>query len=277
MALSKSEGYLFLCFGRSYIDDCRDLYDTLRKHGDYRPLDVVVLPEDVLYAKSLNLFEHIIPYDVKADPKFGKCVTSFERYCLLPRLRFDSFLNYHYTLILDVDMLCAYSTNKVWEILKSQQQALTMLGAMDNPNWHWGYWGVVCNAIKMRCYETHGGLFFFNKDYESDIKQILIRAEYCFDHYDVIGMKRFYQGGRVDEPCFAYAFDRMNMKPLNFSNHSIMTFNLNANSDTIPTRKLTECGKYSNEHMADYIPFIHMFEKNKSPNFIKLKQKILNR
>jgi len=93
MSLNKSEGYLFLCFGRSYVDDCRDLHDTLRKHGDYRPLDVAVFPEDAGYAESLNLFAHVIPYDVKSDPKFLQCNTSFERYCLLPRLRFDQFLN----------------------------------------------------------------------------------------------------------------------------------------------------------------------------------------
>lgn len=273
MALSKSEGYLFLCFGKSYINDCLDIYKTLRKNNDFRNIDVVVLTKDIEYAKSLNLFKNIIPFDPEEDPKFKFCNTGFEKYCLLPRLRLNKFLNYHYTLILDVDILCSYSTEKAWSFLKKQKQGLSMLGSVDNPNWHWGSWNKICNLLNINKYETHGGLFFFNKDFENDFEKIFKYAEECFDLYDIFGMKRFYQNGKVDEPCFAYAFNKLNYKPINFSDFPIMTFNL-LETDEIPTKKMTENIQCTT--MNDYIPYIHMFEKNNSYNFRRLKEKILN-
>lgn len=274
MALDKTEGYLFLCLGKSYIDDCVDLYDTLRKHNDLRPLDVVVLPCDVQYACQKSIFNNVISYDVYSDAKFNECNTSFEQFCLLPRLRFNKFLNYHYTLILDVDVLCAFSTEKVWALLKEQTQGLTMIGSENNAEWHWGFWGEICSRLNLKKYETHGGMFFFNKDYEEDFDIILKYAEECFNKFDNFGMKQLYQGGKVDEPCFAYSFNKMGYKPLNFADHSIMTFNLTA-ADDIPTKKMTEHKQYQ-ACMKDFIPFIHMFGKNSSAEFKALKRKILN-
>jgi hypothetical protein len=270
--MEKTEGYLFLCFGVSYINDCLDIYETLRKNNDFRPIDIVTLPKDFEYAKSLNIFNNIICYDIEKDQKFNLCNTSFEKYCLLPRLRLNKFLNYHYTLILDVDILCAFSTEKVWDFLKKQNQGLSMIGSINNPIWHWGFWDKICNFLKIECFETHGGLFFFNKDYKNDFEKILKYAEECFDCYDFFGMKRFYQNGKVDEPCFAYAFNKLNYKPINFSDFPIMTFNL-SESDEIPTKKMTEQMQYT--VMDDYIPYIHMFSKNKSYSFKEIKNKIL--
>jgi hypothetical protein len=147
-----------------------------------------------------------------------------------------------------------------------------MIGSINNPVWHWGFWSEICTNLNINCYETHGGLFFFNKEYKHEFEKILKYTEECFDNYNSFKMKNFYQSGRVDEPCFAYAFNKMGYKPINFKDFPIMTFNLSEH-DEIPTKKMTE--QMQNTIMDDYIPYLHMFSKNKSHNFIKIKEKIL--
>jgi hypothetical protein len=266
------EVYLFLCFGKSYIDDSLDLVKTLRINNDTREINIVVLPEDLEYAFSKRAFNHILSFNPKKDPLFKLCKNNFEKFCLLPRLRINTFIQNKFTLILDVDILCSYSTNEVWDFLKIQNQTVSMLGSVYNPKWHWGYWKMVCDKIKINYYETHGGLFFINNN--KDINLFFSYAEEAFINYDKLGMIRLYQNGAVDEPCFSYAFSKMNYQPINFGDFPIMTFNLNT-TDDIPTKKLTE--ERQGKIMEDYIPFIHMFSKNKSPEFISIKEKILNK
>lgn len=220
------ESYLLLCFGRSYIDDTKDLIDTLRHLGDTRAVNVVVDPQDYDYANSKQLFNHITTYDIRKDPLFDSCLTKFEKFCLLPRLRLYKFLQTKHTIILDTDMLCAYHTNDTWNYLINKQQDLIMLGSKNNPSWHWGNWANVCSKINILPQETHGGLFFLTDT--PNLLNIFKDAEYAFINYDKLGMLRMYQGGAVDEPCFSYAFSKNNLSPVEFSEFPIMTFNINS-------------------------------------------------
>jgi hypothetical protein len=148
-----------------------------------------------------------------------------------------------------------------------------MLGSINNPLWHWGHWGRICNSINIKPQETHGGFFFLKKT--DRLPKIFFDAKECFLNYDKLGMLRLYQNGTVDEPCFSYAFSKNDLVPIEFGEFPIMTFNLNYLSK-IPTRNMTE--QVQSKIFPDsfnYIPFIHMFEKNHSINFIKLKNKIL--
>jgi hypothetical protein len=268
-----TEGYLFLCLGKSYIDDALDLIETLRAHLDLRPVDIVVLPEDEDYAVGKQMFAHIIVFDLKNDPLLPSCMTRFERFCLVPRLRLNNFIKYHFTLVLDVDVLCMFETELAWKYLKEINQGVTMLGSTSNPKWHWGFWQEVCSNLCINCYETHGGLFFINIGYKAEFENVLEYAEECFKNYDRFGMKKMYQDGRVDEPCFAYAFNKVGYKPVNFSDFPIMTFNLKSR-DEIPSKKLTE--EFQACFMQGFIPFVHMFCKNKTREFKRLKKNILN-
>lgn len=269
-----NQSYLLLCFGKKYINHAKDLVDTLRHFKDNRPINSVVSPEDYDYATSLKLFDKVITYDVTKHHLYSICITNFEKYGLLPRLELYKFVNTDYTMVLDVDILCAYNTDTLWEYLLNKNQTLVMIGSKNNTSWHWGKWGEVCKKNNIKPQETHGGLFFIDNRNPKILKQIFQDAEYCFLNYDQLGLLRYYQGGTVDEPCFAYAFSKNNLIPVEFSEFPSITFNLQAIVDDIPTKNMTE--SQQNRIMSNYIPFIHMFEKNDTINFKLLKQKILN-
>lgn len=269
--MALKESYLFLCFGKSYILDCQDVIATLRACGDFRPVNIVVLPEHVSYAKTFTVFNTIHVFDILNHQLFNNCKTNFERFCLLPRLELYKFLNTDYTMVLDTDVLCSCDTNKAWEFLINFNQDIIMLGSKNNPNWHWGKWEKVCCNLNIEPQETHGGLFFLKKT--DSLEKIFKDAEECFINYDNFGMLRFYQNGAVDEPCFSYAFSKNKLKAVEFSEFPIMTFNLSSEED-IPTQKMTETRQ--SKLMNDYIPFIHMFEKNQGKNFLAIKEKIIN-
>lgn len=268
------QSYLFLCFGQSYIDDAIDFIDTLRHFHDDRKTNIVIDPQDYEYALNKKIFNKIIPFDIGSDPLIPLCRTKFEKFCLLPRLRLPQFLQTRYTLVLDTDILCAFYTDDVWSFLINRNQPLTMLGSVNNRFWHWGHWGSICDHLNMKPYETHGGLFFIDNNDPARIMTIWQYAEYAFRNFDDLGFLRMYQNGAVDEPCFAYAFNKSNLLPVNFSERSIMTFNLDATKHHIPTKQMTET--MQSRLMENYIPFIHMFEKNKTMNFMALKNKVLN-
>lgn len=269
MALN-NEAYLVLGFGRQYIRDAKDLIDTLRHFKDNRPVNIVVSPQDIDYAKNLDIFDSVIDFDVTTHQLFNLCRTNFEKFCLLPRLELYKFLVTEYTMVLDTDILCSYFTDDIWHLLKNKNQDLVMLGSKYNPVWHWGHWQSICNKIGIKEQETHGGLFFLRNT--KSLEKIFLDAKYCFLNYDQLNMLRYYQGGAVDEPCFSYSFSKNNLTPVEFSELPIMTFNLQHN-DVIPTKYMTE--ERQKKEMNQYIPFIHMFEKNNSLNFQLLKQKIL--
>lgn len=268
--MALTESYLFLAFGRNYIFDCFDFIETKKILGDKRPVDIVVSPEDYSFAISLNSFNNVLSYDVKNDILFDFCSTKFEKYCLLPRLNLFNFLNTQHTIVLDTDILYSFSADKVWDFCKSKKQNILMLGSKNNPLWHWGKWGEICSKIGIKPQETHGGFFFLKK--EDNLKKIFEDAKFCFLNYSKLGMLNFYQNGAVDEPCFSYAFSKNFLEPIEFSEFPIMTFNLKG-YDEIPTKKMTETMQSC--IMSDYIPFIHMFEKNKGRNFLQIKDKIL--
>lgn len=265
------ESYLLLCFGRSYIQDAKDLIDTLRHFKDHRNINIVVLPQDYEYAINSRLFHNVISLDIANHPLYDICQTKFEKFCLLPRLELYRFLTTKYTIVLDTDILCAYYTNNVWKYCKSIDQNIIMLGSKNNSTWHWGHWGKICNNLNIKPQETHGGFFFLKKSQE--LEKFFLDAKECFLNYDSFGMLKLYQNGAVDEPCFSYAFDKNNLMPIEFGEFPIMTFNLHYAAE-IPTKNLTE--QRQKKTMYDYIPYIHMFEKNNTKNFKSLKEKILS-
>ena len=267
------ESYLFLCFGKRYIEDSIDCIETLKHFKDERKVSIVINPEDENFAKSKNIFDHIIPYNIYSDDLIESCKSNFEKFCLLPRLRLPNFLRSRYTIVLDTDILCSYYTDKLWSYFINKKQALIMLGSKNNKIWHWGYWGQICKNLNISPYETHGGLFFIDNSDKKNLENIWNSAIYAFKNYDNLGMLRLYQGGSVDEPCFSYSFSQNNLVPVEFSEVPAMTFSLLSRTEKIPTKNMTE--QRQKQIMYDYITFVHMFEKNHTVNFKLLKDKIL--
>lgn len=277
-----SRGYLFLALGKRYIDEVYNLVKTIDINGDTNPKSIVCFKEDGEYAKSLNVFDRIIEF--KTCELFNECQNSFEKYCLYPRLNFKNYLVYDETIVLDSDMLCTYQTNSVWDWLSNQSRDIGMLGYNFDPKWHWNNWFNICQLNGFKMPHTHGGFFYFRKD--SDILDSFFSyAKEAFLNYDKLHFLKLYRGGRVDEPCFAYAHAKVNLLPIEFTEFPIMTFQLSHEHERkscntmlisdIPTKLQTNSN--INVTMNDYIPFIHMFGGKDGDNYINLYNKIMSK
>lgn len=265
-----SQGYLFITLGRRYIDECNILVETIRKSGDDRPISLVIHPEDEEYARSFNTYDQFV-YFTPNDQLWTDCETSFEKYCLYPRLRLNTYLVYDETIVTDTDMLCQHNPEHVWTYLSNQSYPIRMLGRLNDPNWHWGHIREVSNAYGRHVPHVHGGFFYIRKSYF--LEQFFKYCEEVFYKYDDYKCKRFFRGGKVDEIIFAIAHSNFGLWPIPFDEYPIMTFNYPPNVN-VPSRLQTEGGQ--NVLLNGYIPFIHMFDKMEGEWFKALRERIMN-
>ena len=266
-----NQGYFFVALGNNYIDECYLLTETIRKQNDDRPISLLVHLEDVYHAKHYDVFDKLVIFNPK-DQLWKDCNTSFEKYCLYPRLYLNKYTPYNETITVDSDVICQYNADKVWEFCSNNSSPIVMTGRHDDPSWHWGYIDQVSKAFGKKVPHVHGGFFYQRKDPFLDIffdccKEVF----YKYDDYDC---KRMFRGGKVDEIIFAIAHAHFNMLPIDFSQFPIMTFNYEPNIE-VPSKLQTEGGKY--EEMNDYIPFVHMFDKVGGRNYNSLYKKVMDK
>jgi len=268
-----NEGYVYIGFGRKFINEVCLSVASLRRHGDFRPVDVVTSTKDEEYAKKRNVFNNIIVHDIDNDELVLEAKTDFEKFGMIPKLRICSYANYQYTMYLDTDILCVHNTEKAWDFLKKQNQALTITGSTNNPHWHWEFWHQVCKQNNIPCLEASTGVMFINKNYSSDFSKLFDLFVYGYRNYDSLGMKRFFRGGRVEEPVMAWGIAKAGLTTINFRDFPIMTCCLKP-TDDIPT-KIQNC-RHQEGVMDDYIPFSHQFEKSESPDYHLLYFKVMH-
>jgi len=265
-----SQGYLLLALGTKYIDECVFLANTIRKQKDFRPISLVIHPSDEAYALSKGIFDQFILFKPEGEI-WADCKTNFEKYCLYPRLILNEYLRYDETIIVDSDELCQFNPDHVWSYLSNRTSPIAMTGRIFDPYWHWGSILEVSNKLNRSVPHVHGGFFYLRKD-----PFLNIFFNYCkevFWKYDELGCKRWYQNGRVDEIIFAIAHASYNMRPIEFDDYPIITFNYTPDIQ-IPSKLQTENNQ--NIIMANYIPFVHMFDKMHGSNFQALYEKIIN-
>lgn len=264
-----SQGYFFIALGKQYIDECVLLVDTIRKNNDSRPVSLLIHEEDAEYAKDKGYFDKLIEF--KPDDELWKeCKTSFEKYCLYPRLYLNEYLPYEENIIVDSDVLCQSNTERLWLYFSTQQYPIRMLGRKYDPSWHWGHITEVSNKYGKWIPHVHGGFFYIRKN---DFLNTFF--EYCKDvfyKYDDYGCIRGFRGGRVDEIIFAIAHSHFNWNPVEFDEYPVMTFNYTPDMN-IPSKIQTEGNQ--NIVLQDYIPFVHMFDKMGGINFTELYTKIM--
>lgn len=265
-----TQGYFLIALGEYYIQECAILTQTIRKQGDTRPVSLLVHPQDVEYAKNLNMFDQFVLFQ-PSDDLWKECQTGFEKFCLYPRLKFNEYLPYDETIIVDSDVLCQYNTDSLWNHLSNQELPIRMLGRKNDPNWHWGSIHEVSKAFGKHVPHVHGGFFYLRKDVF--LESFFTYCEEVFYRYDEYRCKRAFRGGRVDEIIFAIAHSFFDMDPVEFDDLPAMTFNYEPYLQ-IPSRLQTEGGQ--NIHMRDFIPFVHMFDKATGANFRALYNKIMN-
>lgn len=265
-----TQGYLLLALGRRYIDECVFLAKTLRKQNDYRPISLVIHPEDEQYALSINDFDQLIHFKPRGNIWID-CQNNFEKYCLYPRLHLDEYSPYGETIIVDSDVLCQFSPEHIWNYLTNRTSPIAMLGRLYDPNWHWGQISEVWKKYGRHVPHVHGGFFYLRKD--PFLTEFFDYCKEAFWKYDDYGCKRLYQGGRVDEIIFAIAHSKFNLLPIGFDEYPIMSFNYTLGM-RIPSRLQTEGGQ--NIELINYIPFVHMFDKMNGTNFQHLYKEIMD-
>lgn len=265
-----NQGYFLIALGKQYIDECLLLSQTIRKQGDERPISLLIHPEDEGYAKSLNMFDQLVHF-TPTDQLWKDSVTSFEKYCLYPRINFEQYIPYDENIIVDSDVLCQYDTTSLWEFLSNQSKSIVMLGRHNDPNWHWGSINEVIQAYGKHIPHVHGGFFYIRK--KTDIFNFFMECKSIFYNYDKYKCKRAFRGGKVDEIIFAIAHSKFDMLPLEFDSLPVMAFNYTPDME-IPSKLQTEGNQ--NVELSDYIPFIHMFDKMGGKNFTSLYERIMN-
>jgi hypothetical protein len=268
--MALTQGYFLIALGKHYIDECEKLVQTIRKQGDTRPVALLIHPEDESYAAGKNLFSDLVQFTPK-DDLWTSSETSFEKYCLYPRINFEKYLPYDENIIVDSDVLCQYNPEALWNYLSNQPFPIRMLGRKNDPNWHWGGIGEVSKAYGQHVPHVHGGFFYLRKD-----GFLIPFFDYCrvvFYRYDEYKCKRAFRGGKVDEIIFAIAHSYFNINPVEFDDLPAMAFNYTPDI-SIPSKLQTEGDQ--NVELRDYIPFIHMFDKMGGKNFEALYNKIMN-
>jgi hypothetical protein len=264
------QGYFYITLGKQYIDECVLLVNTIRKNGDNRPVSLLIHQEDEEYAKEKGLFDQYVYFNPSGS-LWDECETSFEKYCLYPRLHLDDYLIYDETIITDTDVLCQSSTDNLWNYLSNQKHSLRMLGRKVDHNWHWGHIDSVSKRFGKNVPHVHGGFFYLRKD-RLNLGKIFSTCKMFFYAYDDYGCIRGFRGGRVDEIIFALTHSFFNISPIEFDEIPIMTFNYGPEVQ-IPSKLQTEGSQ--NIEMNDYIPYVHMFDKMGGSNFTALYNKIM--
>jgi len=269
--MALTQGYFLIALGKRYIDECYMLAETIGKQEDKRPISLLIHPEDEEYAKSKFMFDQLIHFTPK-DVLWKDCETSFEKFCLYPRVNFEKYLPYDENIIVDSDVLCQYSPENLWNYLSNQPLPIKMLGRLNDPNWHWNSIEEVSKAYGQHVPHVHGGFFYLRKN--SFLEQFFRYCRIVFYKYDEYKCKRAFRGGRVDEIIFAIAHSYFNLKPMPFDSVPAMTFNYGLDI-VIPSKLQTEGGQ--NVELEDYIPFVHMFDKMEGSQFNSLYDKIMEK
>lgn len=253
----ENKGYLIYAFGDHFIDQAINLYKTIRKVGDTYPIAIVVHEKDQERIKALNLFEYVLSIDTNHE-LFHHTSTVHEKYGIVPTLLILEHTPFDKTIVIDTDVICVYKTDYVWSVFESKNQAVTTVGRKDNPEWHFHENKHLIKRHGMNFPETHTGIMFVDKLHHQ-VNEFFDLVKYSYLHYDELGFKKRFKGGKCQEINFSYASAKLNYIPLEFEEEPIMTFNYSHNAK-IPDKIQTSDNV--NKKLKDYIPFIHMFKSN---------------
>lgn len=268
----ETRGYFLIGLGCRYIDECFNLGLTIRKQKDNREIALLVNEEDVEYAKSKGMFDKIILFKPDTNSDLWKiCNNSFEKYCLYPRLHLDLYTPFDYTIIVDSDELCQYSTEGLWKRFVSEDFPIQMCGRIKDDNWHWGTVREVGAAFGKQVNHVHGGFIFMNVN-SPLTKQFFDTMRKIVFSYDNLKCKRWYQGGMTDEILFAITHAEMGKNPIPFDEFPVIAFNYG--TDINPPSTLQTEGN-QNVNLSSPIPFVHMFDKIDGERYCALFKKIL--
>ena len=235
---------------------------------------ILIKHEDYEYAKSFGVFDLMIMFNPDInDPLYKDCNNDFERYCIYYRINFDKFMVFDETINLDTDVLCQYNPDELWDYLGRGQPIQTLGKSKCDSHWHWNQGYNISNNVGKHIPAVHCGLIYFRQD--PILIKFFDKVRESFLNYDTYGCKRLFRGSRTEEVCYSLAYAKLNLSPIDYREHPVMTFNYDKD-EVIPSKKMVLIDD-NNEtiEMSNYIPFIHMWEKMDGVNFKTIYEKIM--
>jgi len=258
-----NRGYLFLCFGKHYVDEASNLVRTLRKFGDEYPVSILCNFEDVDYANSTKLFDKVIVFDF--DNEFSKMDrTSFEKYGGTPKILMYDYSPYDETIYTDTDMLVQSDTSEVWNMMASYNQPYIATGGSVDAN------DILIRNISNKLNTPtsqmnviHSGIVYYNKNH-NEFQLFLETLKYFWQNYDEYGLSaRNFRGGKADEHALIAASTKLNYKVIDPTKVAIITHNYHSDIE-LPSNIVTGGTMHNVLVKLDSpIPFIHMFKDNR--------------
>ncbi len=263
MIKDNSEGYLVLGFGKKYILECERLIETIKIYDKQRPFCLLTSLKDKKTLRKNQIFDYVITVD-EIDLRDDN---SHNAFCVKPRVNVIKYTPFSKTLVLDSDMVCVGDTNFIWNYLSNNDSPFICWGDDKEKNWHWGHIKNIEKKLKLKIPVLHGGILFFNLKSKS-IHKFYSDCKYALNKYDQLGFLRNFRNGMTDEVIFAWAMAKNNLKPINYLDCPIISFNINSN---IVLPYLAHCrdGTYFNKLHKTRISccFIHYFLHERSHSF----------
>ena len=217
--MNENEGYVFIAYGKKYLDQALALIKSIKLFDKKRKY---ILVSDM---KSTE-------FDVNIDisHEFVSEKDSHNKYCIIARITTPKYINLDRFLMIDTDILCLNDIEYIWSVFKNDN-CFNCIGGRDGSKWHWGHIDSINNTLKMNMKPMHGGLIYFDKtkpDFESYMNYLLEG----YKNYNKYGFKRLFRGNSMtDEILFSYASDKLNISPHDYIEYPFVSFCLSDSTD----------------------------------------------
>jgi len=219
------EGYIFMGFGKKYVDECQLCAEMIDAYDKDRPKAILTNKADYEYAKTKEVFDDIIVLDYETEKYLKDEKNSHNLYCVIPRILMSDIIPYEKTLAIDSDIACIANPNRMWDYINEKNEPFVCCGYDYLASWHWGKVAQVDKKVGKKIPAIHGGLLCFNKGHENYKK---FRDD-CFDaldNYADYGCLTQFRGGMTDEVIFAIAMAKNNITPMDYVEYPVVSFNL---------------------------------------------------
>ena len=219
------EGYIFMGFGRKYVDECQMCAEMIDAMDKNRPKALLTNKEDFEYAKSKKIFDDIIVLDYDNNQYLKDEKNPHNLYCVIPRILMCDIIPYDKTLALDSDIACISDPSKMWDYINDKNDPFICCGLEWEDIWHWGKVNQIVEKIGMKIPSIHGGVLCFNKTSDNYDN---FRND-CFDaleNYTEYGCLNNFRGGMTDEVIFSISMARNGIKPLDYLEYPVVSFNI---------------------------------------------------
>lgn len=223
-----TEGYIFMGFGKRYVDECRFAVDMMNVFDKARPKAILTNTNDEEYARSLGVFDDVVVIDFEKEPLLAKEENPHNLYCVIPRILMPKYLPYDKTLALDSDIVTMHDPTHVWDFMNSKNQAFVCCGYEYEKDWHWAKIDAVIAKLGKKVPSIHGGVLFFDMTHPEMPSFADDCVEIC-ENYDDYECQRMFRGGMTDEVIFAIAMAKKDYEALHYVQYPIVSFNLPPN------------------------------------------------